>query len=581
VVKMKILLVDPRDVADSAPWSEGHWDRIIDLGLGGENTYARWNAKFDCSVQRLSSFRQPSDFRYIRGAFDAGQRSLIDEHGLDWWEVMSIHLFEDIDHVIQLRRLARSIGPDDEVHVTRPSVRTRILEHLLRGRASALVSDRASPRRGLGHYLQVCKNLSAAQLIDVFWDKFDPGHQFRGRLSRRRACSREPVVLLPSAYINVSRTGVAYANTLPEEQFLLVATRRSASIPDCPSNVDFAWLSSYASLRDRRSELAGLQAQWHALLNSLLEIEEFRILHELGVLNNFLQRIRTGLEIRDAWRNVFDREPVCAVFCADDGNPYTRIPLLLAHARGLPAVATHHGALNGEDVFKRNHGDVILAKGEMERDYLERVCGVPSEQIEIGAPAATSFVRKKWNRKDSRTSILFISEAYEVGVGRAEEFYRDVLPPLADLALDLGRRLIVKLHPVESKEERRKIVDRILSPRQKAVTRIVGGVLTEDLFSETWFAVTVLSTVATECAMRGIPCFLCRWLEFTPYGYVEQFIRFGAGFGLDSPSDFARIPESLDRYTERPGATENFWQPIRKERFQQLLAGSRVSAVAV
>ena len=122
------------------------------------------------------------------------------------------------------------------------------------------------------------------------------------------------------------------------------------------------------------------------------------------------------------------------------------------------------------------------------------------------------------------------------------EFYRDVLPSLADLAIQHGRELIVKLHPAESLAERTKFANEVLSENQRKVTRVVAGRLDTNFLSSIWFGVTVLSTVAVECAVQNIQCFLCRWLEFWPYGYIDQFLRFGVGIGLERAEDMARIP---------------------------------------
>ena len=166
-------------------------------------------------------------------------------------------------------------------------------------------------------------------MVDVFWDKYDAGYQLRGRLARKRQPSRRPVVLLPTAYVNVSRTGIAYANTFPQENFLFVATRHSGWLGNLPRNVTGSWLSSYASFRDRSGENVDMESRWQCLLQALEGVAEFDILKQLGYLDGFPRRFRNGFEVRDAWRNVLDTEPVEAVLCADDSNPYTRIPLLL------------------------------------------------------------------------------------------------------------------------------------------------------------------------------------------------------------------------------------------------------------
>ncbi len=417
---MKILLIHPEDDPETGPWASLPWDRIVDLGLGGVSSYARWSRQFHCPVTTLNSLGKGfDDFRHIRDLLGMGCGRLVDEHGLDWWEIMSILLHGEMETLILLQRLAQTAGSNDEVHVSRPGLYASLLQSLLVKRINVFPLRRSAQKGGLSHYVRVFKKLSASQAADVFWDRYDLGHQFRGRLTRKRAPSARSLVLLPTAYINVSRTGIAYANTFPEEDFLLVATRRSGWIEDPPRNVAAAWLSSYSSVRDRSIENADLQSRWRSLLNELVGVAEFEILNRLGQLDGFPRQFRHGFELRDAWRNVLDTEPVRAVLCADDSNPYTRIPLLLAQARRVPNIACHHGALNGRYVFKRSYADLIWAKGRMEEDYLVRMCGVPGEKVEIAAPAlsATGNRLEKSNGHSFQPHILFISEVVDVGVG--------------------------------------------------------------------------------------------------------------------------------------------------------------------
>jgi hypothetical protein len=575
---MKILLVHSEDDPECGPWASMPWDRVIDLGIGGVDSYARWTRQFQCPATALDSLRNGfDDFRQVRNVLCPGYGRLVDEHGLDWWEIMSILVHGEVETLILLRRFVQTLGSQDEVHVSRPGLHASMLQCLLGTRVKVFPLRRGARKGGLGHYVRVANKLSAPQMIDVFWDKYDAGYQFRGRLARKPQPSTRPVVLLPTAYINVSRTGVAYARTFPTENFLLITTRQSGWVPDPPPNVATAWLSSYASVRDRGAEYAEIENRWRSLLREFEGVAEFEILIRMGCLDSFPQRFRRGFEVRDAWRNVLDNEPVQAVLCADDSNPYTRIPLLLARERGLVNIACHHGALDGRYVFKRSYGDVIWAKGKMEEDYLVRRCGVSREKVEIGAPALPANWNALQHSKSTtfRPHLLFISEAFDVSGGRAEEFYRDILPPLADLAQATGRKLIVKLHPAESKRERSSTLARILSVEQKSATRIVAGSLTEELLASAWFGITILSTVAVECAIRGIPCFLCKWLESWPYGYVEQFIRFGVGIGLNHPREIEKIPEYLQQYSVNPDLTENCWQPAAAGRLREILIGSR------
>ncbi len=205
---------------------------------------------------------------------------------------------------------------------------------------------------------------------------------------------------------------------------------------------------------------------------------------------------------------------------------------------------------------------------------------MPRESVEIAAPAlpANWSAKQTSNSEAFRPYLLFLSEACDVFGGRAEEFYRDVLSALADLARASGRELIVKLHAAESESERTAMVDRVLSPEQRAVAHIVAGPLTEDLLANTWFGITILSTAAFECAVRGIPCFLCKWLEFSPHGYVEQFIRFGVAAGLNDPNEIQAIPEYLRARVAKPGVSNEikniYWQPAAPGRLRQIVTSS-------
>ncbi len=571
---MKVLLVDALDSADTGPWASQRWDRIVDMGLGGAQTYARWSNRFGCPAAPLNASRNGlAELLGIRKLLELGLGRLTDEYGLNWWELLSIHLHGQLEQLISLQCLAHELGANDEVHVSRTGFHADVLRQLqLRVVAPSSKTEGRGPR----YFYRLLRKLSGQQIGDIVADKYDPGYQLRGRFVHKRPRQTQPTILLPSAYVNVSRGGLAYANTFPEDNFFLVTTRRSGRMRTLPRNVAASSLSSYASLADRTKENADLLRRWEDLKRELCAVPEFEMLNRVGSLDNFPSWIEHGLEVRDAWRNVFDREPIRAVLSLDDSNPYTRMPLMLARRRGLPTIAGHHGALDGRYAFKRCHADVLLAKGKMEEDYLVRLCGVAKEKIEIGAPAMPVNWSSSENAQGQafRPYLVFFSEVYEVLGGRGGEFYRDVLPSLADLALASGRTLVIKLHPAESERERTKILAGVLSAEQMAVTRMVNGPLTPELLDKTWAGVTVLSSVAMECAVRGIPCFLCKWLEYWPYGYVDQYIRYGVGIGLNSPEEIGKIPQYIREHEPNAEVRRNCWQPAEKRLWDEMLASS-------
>ena len=570
---MRILLLHPDDSLENGPCQQ-KWDQVIDLGKGGCDFYRRSTLQLGCQVIPLDSLRiGVEDFQWVREIFESGRNRLLDAEGLDWWELTAIFFHQQIELLGVLRRFAENLKSSDELYITRPGFYADALRFLLRDRLQVL-SSRIESNRSALRYVRSAARFPIAQLAEILWDKYDSNYFLRRRFTGGRKPSRNPVVLMPSAYVNVSRMAIAYASTVPEMDFLLVATRRSGWLAEPSANVTVAKLASYARYEAfTRRERDELSAQWRHVRTDLESIPEIGMLGRLGLLDSFPKLLRQGLAIREAWRQVFEIEPVKAVLCADDSNPYTRIPVLLARNRGIPAIACHHGALDGAHLFKRSHADVILAKGKMEQDYLVRVCGVPNVNVEIGAPAdwSPTCVRRDG---DSAPFITFFSEPYEVASARTDEFYRDLLPRLADLALKAGRKLVVKLHPFESRRERQRLINRILTAEQQQIATVVSGALSEDLLQRTWAGITVLSTAASECAVRGIPSFLCGWLEYSHYGYIEQFERFGVGQVLRSPVEIAEIPQLIRRYRQ-PEVSSNLWQPVTSARLQELFSGAK------
>jgi hypothetical protein len=568
---MRILLIHPEDELQGGPWASQPWDRVIDLGTAGAADCARAENAFGCPVTNLRNLRgEFREMRRVRELIGLGLDRLNDEFGLDWWELISILVHQELEVAFLMSELAASIGANDEVHVSRPCFQADILRLSLGSRLLTFNSRAAYRKRGARHYWQVFEKFPASQLLEIFWDKTDPGYQFRGRFSRKPKAQRNSVVLLPSAYVNVSRTALAYASVLPDSHFLLVVTRPSGWIQSLPANVSAAWLRQYSSVecRAREREFRDLVSRWNRLRAELQAVPEFNVLAKMGKLDDFPRHFAHGLEVRDAWRNVLDFEPVQAVICADDTNPYTRIPLLLAANIGLPTIACHHGALDGRYIFKRSSADIVLAKGRMEEDYLVRVCSLPAEKVEVGAPGVSARTEPAMEKK---SVILFFSEPYEVAGGRPRSFYRDILPPLAEIARSEERELVIKLHPFESVSERSRLVEEVLGPERAQRTRIVGGPLRSELLNQSWFAVTVLSSVATDCALKGIPCFLFAWLEPPSYGYVDQFTRFQVGIRLGSPAEIQSIPATLNSYRPHREIRENCWVPMEASRLRVLL----------
>jgi hypothetical protein len=362
----------------------------------------------------------------------------------------------------------------------------------------------------------------------------------------------------------------SYAGLLPDQNFLLVTTRTDGEIKNLPPHIGAMPLAAYAPRPRNKTterEIASLVQQWQIIRKKLYEVHPSlpRTLFE-----GFDQTLRNCLRMRDAWRGVFEREQIDAVLCADENNTYTRLPVLLARRSGVPTVYCSHGALDVNVLLRGACSDIYLAKSEMESDYLAKECGVPRERIFVGAPPGSHFAAPEGA---AGTHIVFFSEPYELYFGRTETLYRELLSRLCAIAREYGRKVMVKLHPFESLTARTQLVERVLTDNDRRLVEVTAVALSERLLRKIWFSVTVESSVAVECALAEVPCFLCGWFDIDLYSYGKQYARFGAATILDDPADISRIPDLLK--SKRPGTEvrNRLYHPITREDFEAVLQG--------
>ena len=548
---MKILLLHP---GDDLPEGKrcGEWDTIVDFGRAPASTYDSWSKQTGCRVMSLFDFSEDThDLRRCRDLLRLGMGHLIDGQGLDWWDVVSLELVPDLLQLMLTDRLAKLITTPYELYSSRPLPLATFLEKRLGVKIEILASVWRSAQQRVRHYAGVLSRLNSAQLAQVVQDKFDPFHSMRRRLYRRRfVTNRRPIILLPSAYVNVSRAAVSYAELVPNYEFLLVWARRNARLGSLPANVRAAPLDSYFRPTGD-NEADALQAKWRILKPKLLETAvEFRDADSAGMLDRIPSRLRWAVRIGAAWNNVFESENITGCLCADDTNPYTRIPLMMAKNKGIPTLACHHGALDSWMTLKTLQADFYLAKCEMEDDYLQRVCGVEEERIALARLTQSRTFRSATDRGKAPW-LVFFTEPYQTAHWRSGEVYRELLPKLWELAQSCGLTLVFKLHPFESVKSHRRILRRYLPEHERRI-EIVAGPPSAELWRKTRVAMTVQSSTALECAEHGIPVFLCAWLRDSYSGYVRQYARFGVGQVLESAEQIAEIPRLLETYDDRP-----------------------------
>jgi len=563
---MKALLVHSEDSIASA--ANGSWQWVIDFGLAPESTYRRWAADLGCDVTSIYAFSGGmADVREIQHVLQSGNGTLVDAHGLDWWDILSVLLASNFQNLLLLMRLATRLHGRWQLHATRPDALFTALAYLLESKIQ--VHRRQLGLREVRRYARVGSSLDLPQLRQVVQDKFDPQHSIRRRFASRVRKSAVPAILLPSAYINVSRTAVNYATRVPDLDFLLVYGRKTSILNSLPANVRAVTLDGYFTRTDR-SEIAQLDSVWKRLSEALVRTrDEFSVANTAGMLDRMPALLRWGIALRDAWLNVFANEDITGCLCADDSNPYSRVPLILAAKRNLPTVACHHGALDYRMAFKTHYSDHYLTKSEIERDYLRRVCEVPPELLaSAGAPTG-----ERRSAGGERSTAVFFTEPYNAWGWRMDDVYRELIPGLLTMAQRCGLKLVLKLHPFESTRGHERMLKRLIPRSAVANIKIVAGPCSEELWRSTRFAMTVQSTAALECATRGIPVFLCTWLSDPYSGYAEQFAHFGIGHMLRSPEGMARIPELLERHSKDP-VGKPVWDNLDSDKLRELLLGS-------
>jgi hypothetical protein len=534
-----------------------------------------------CPVLRSISFRRGTeDLKQVRQLLRQGHGRLLDQEGIDWWDLTSLLIAPEIETVLRLERVSAELPPGAELWTTQTSWLSSSLvlvgHRELRAFSAPRVARLAGP---IVHYAKLSRRFSPAQIREIFFDKYDPGYVWRSRFAPAKQTSACPLILVPSAYNNVSRAGADYARLLPEVRFLLVATRRSARQFQPPPNLTVQDLASHATSSPTLEEIASIMDGWKALRAELSTTREFDMLARAGILDSFSHWFRDGLRVRNAWRNVMEREPVAGVLCGDDSNIYTRLPVLLAARRKIPTVDFHHGALDGRYLLKDMPCDIYLAKSEMERDYLLNKCSLPAEKVRLGAPPGTDCAALRKQSDAARDALILFSEPYEAANMRTDEVYRELLPPLCRVARDAGRSVIIKLHPFESCPDRKRLIRTLVSADQYRSINVVDGPLTAQLLSRAWCGVTVESTTVIDCLNAGVPCFLCGWLALSPFEYVEQYSKWGIGRVLRDVEEITKIPSWVTEFKQQPSAYK-LWEPVQPECLRSWLGASAVVSSA-
>jgi len=572
---MRVLLVHPEDSPELAPWSEASWDLIVDLGWSGTYAYAELSRRLRCEVISLYGLLDHAVHRdRLRELNSVGLGQIVDSEGIDWWEVYSANLDHTLSQLLMIAALADRIPVNADVFTTRAHPASRTLSILLKREIKVFSNNSPhGPTQGLAKKL---RTLRPSQILEIAGDKWDTDYQLRRLWTRRHRASTESLVLFPSAYQNVSRIQIAYARMLPERRFILVVTRRNGRI-DVPANVEVRSLAAYAPTVAASTELerSDLLRRWESLKLARLYSHALLLVGlQEGAFVPFEKLLRDGLRIRDAWNIVFANEPVAAVLSGDENNEFTRLPSILARSRRIRTLACDHGALNLTLALRTPCAEIYLAAGEMARDYMVNWCGLEADRVTVGAPDTNQGSNPPLTQQ-AKDWIVFFSTPQEIAGGRTQVLYSEILPELCGLAARTKRKVIVKLHPFESRAARGALIENLLGAPDRALIELRDGPIKSELLERAWFTITVNSSVAVASTMAQVPCFLCDWFDGGWYDYGKQFAKFSAAYPLDSPEQIREIPERLSRIRITDATRNQLHSPVNAARLDSLLFGDQ------
>jgi hypothetical protein len=570
---MKVLLLHPEDTFP-LHCPPVRWNLVVDLGRAPSATYESWSRNAGCEVFSIYRFAaEVGDLLRLRELLKLGTGVLVDRSGIDWWDLLCLFIAGDLQQLMLVRRLSEELPGGCDLYSSRPHPLAAALQRLLGVPLTILESRFQSICHRVQHYQHAFSHLDTAQVAQVLEDKSGTVQSVGRLFTRRGPASGQPVILLPSAYINVSRAALSYAELLPDHRFLLVRTRSSANLKSLPTNVRSTSLAPYFVPSDKQETFSLLES-WNSLRKQLIgSAEEFSAAGAGGALERVSALLPWGIALRDAWSQLFESQNVTACLSGDDSNPPSSLPLIMAKQRGLPALACHHGALDYTMAIKVNHADFYLVKGEMERDYLRRICQLAPEKIAFGAPHSAKSLPLRQVAGRSAPWLVFFTEPYASYGWRSDEIYRDLLPRLCALAQTCGLRLVFKLHPFESIKGHRRMLRRLI-PEHATQIDVIAGPPSQQLWNNTRFALTVQSSTALECAALGIPVFLCAWLRDPYSGYVHQYARFGVGHVLESSEQIEQIPGLLESQNEKHLQAQSARSAIDSAELMHLFPGT-------
>ena len=108
---MRVLFLHPEDSPWGGAWCRLHWDLIVDLGFASPYTYEEWSRRSGARVLSIYQFAgQTESYRWVNKVLEHGRGRLLDRMGLDWWEILAVTSYHDLQALYLLDQLRPEIA---------------------------------------------------------------------------------------------------------------------------------------------------------------------------------------------------------------------------------------------------------------------------------------------------------------------------------------------------------------------------------------------------------------------------------------------------------------------------------------
>jgi len=391
------------------------------------------------------------------------------------------------------------------------------------------------------------------------------------RIRRSAANAPKGGIWFYSTAYNFTKIGLEYEPHFPGEVNFLVEDRQTGGKPLSElgrnSHVLYAW--SRASDVPSVSEVRSIGKLMTTAIASIpLENEE--------------RALRSVLLKSDWWDHLLKRRlpfllfhgRVLARWC-ETVNPemlivgnagWERSLLQSRCAERIPSLMLQHGIMHWVYAVSDQPVTHFLVRGKffqkLVNDQLRRktiVCNYPQQKANV--QVAPSL----------RNDVLFITMPYQVAPLFHRGDLRDILRSLLHVSYSVGRRLVIRVHPLEKVSSYSQLVSELQQEAGRHSDVIYSqGPGAEDVLASSRVAVLYFSTMFLDCLRHGIPIISFGWHSFPNKRHFEQAGIFNFASNL---SDLEQLVQRAVEGNIPPAraALEDFLAPTRPEEISKIL----------